>query len=91
MFLFCLTLSNSSLSCRMKAKLFSMACKVLHTPALVTALMSFPITVPFIYTLQAIIYTLQAILAPWLYLFTLGMFPPEGLCPEGSSPRCSQA
>lgn len=84
MFLFCLTLSNSSLSCRMKAKLFSMACKVLHTPALVTALMSFPITVPFIYTLQAI-------LVPWLYLFTLGMFPPEGLCPEGSSPRCSQA
>lgn len=84
MFLFCLTLSNSSLSCRMKAKLFSMACKVLHTPALVTALMSFPITVPFIYTLWAI-------LAPWLYLFTLSMFPPEGLCPEGSSPRCSQA
>lgn len=84
MFLFCLTLSNSSLSCRMKAKLFSMACKVLHTPALVTALMSFPITVPFIYTLQAI-------LVPWLYLFTLDMFPPEGLCPEGSSPRCSQA
>lgn len=84
MFLFCLTLSNSSLSCRMKAKLFSMACKVLHTPALVTALMSFPITVPFIYTLRAI-------LAPWLYLFTLGMFPPEGFCPEGSSPRCSQA
>ena len=84
MFLFYSALSNSSLSCRIEAKLFSVGCRALHNTGLVTSLISFPIPFPFIYTLLAVLASLQ-FLVHTRHFPTWGPFTACSLCLEGSS------